>query len=72
MTSPWEAFRRTWMPRLERCQEAMGLVALVLPEVLPVVALLSAAELAGGCRRRRTVTLRRSAVKAPARHWAVP
>ncbi len=48
MTSPWEAFRRTWMPRLERCQEAMGLVALVLPEVLPVVALLSAAELAGG------------------------
>ncbi len=51
MTSPWEAFRRTWMPRLERCQEAMGLVALLLPEVLPVVALLSAAELAGGVQQ---------------------
>jgi len=51
MTSPWEAFRRTWMPRLERCQEAMGLVALVLPEVLPVVALLSAAELGVGVQQ---------------------
>ncbi|WP_315389232.1 DUF6543 domain-containing protein [uncultured Stenotrophomonas sp.] len=51
MTSPWEAFRRTWMPRMARCQEAMGLISLVLPEILPVVALVSAAELAVGVQQ---------------------
>lgn len=48
MTSEWEAFRRRWMPRLERCEQAMGLVALVLPETLPVVAVLSALQLGVG------------------------
>ena len=48
MTSPWEAFRRTWMPRLARCEAAMGLIALALPGALPVVAVLTAAELGLG------------------------
>lgn len=48
MTSPWEAFRRRWMPRLERCEEAMGLVALVMPAALPVVAVMSAVQLGVG------------------------
>lgn len=54
MTSPWEAFRRRWMPRLERCEQAMGLVALVLPEALPVVAVLSAVQLGEGVERAIT------------------
>lgn len=48
MTSPWEAFRSRWLPRLQRCEEAMGLIALVLPETLPVVAVLSAVQLGVG------------------------
>ncbi|MBT2766394.1 hypothetical protein J7J08_01925 [Stenotrophomonas sp. ISL-67] len=48
MTSPWEAFRRRWLPRLEQFDAAMGVAGIVLPALLPVVAIGSAAELGLG------------------------
>lgn len=38
MTSPWEAFRQRWMPRLEQFEDAVGLASVFIPALLPVVA----------------------------------
>lgn len=48
MTSPWEAFRRRWLPRLERFDAALGLASVLIPPLLPVVLVGSAAELGVG------------------------
>lgn len=48
MTSPWEAFRRHWTPRLARFDQAVGLASVFMPALLPLVAIGSVVELAVG------------------------
>jgi hypothetical protein len=48
LTSPWESFRHRWIERLARFNEAAGIASLVMPTLLPVVFMGSAAEFALG------------------------
>lgn len=69
MTSPWEAFRRRWLPRLERFDEAVGLASVLIPPLLPVVLIGSAAELGIGLEQSidgDTVQQRRAGAGAAA------
>ncbi|MFL9582594.1 dermonecrotic toxin domain-containing protein [Stenotrophomonas sp. AB1(2024)] len=69
MTSPWEAFRRRWMPRLEQFDEAVGLASVLVPALLPVVAIGAAIELGVGVEQAiegDTPQVRRAGVSSAA------
>lgn len=48
ITSPWESFRHRWIDRLARFDQAAGLASVVMPALLPLVAIGSALELGLG------------------------
>jgi hypothetical protein len=51
MTSNWEAFRHHWLARMQRFNVVAGLASVVLPPLLPVVAVGTVAELGLGAEQ---------------------
>lgn len=51
MTSNWQAFRHHWLARMQRFNVVAGLASIVLPPLLPVVAVGTAAELGLGAEQ---------------------